>query len=993
MASTRRNVTLGARGLNGSVGRYGFIGHRPRLLAATVARDYGPVWPSVPATVARAPARHELPSSRIALFTLALLLPIAVPAQSQPPLSPTGLTQATSHKTPVPHGPQSSAAAVQAQSQQPSPLPPATRNQEPATAIAKVLRASTQNDPASHVPDVPLLVEFLEGRHTGPADEAVIGIEVTNQAKDGHKETRHASGLLLRCDGFFLLPPSLTSLAMAGGEAVKQSVRITLHPGRPSAERHPAYIRHYLVDGVDMAVMKAQDVHAPAARTLLPNTLKPGDEVELAWTEWNEASQQFGAVKRRKAKIGEPYPQITQIAQKESTNQEPGTRNQEPTTSYRPGEIPFAEAIEGVPGGATVVGPEGMAIGILPASAKRRERFVSFAQLARITNCVMAAPTTDAQFADLQKAAREAEEGNPDQPGAGNEASPAARDAQDPAGPIQNQKSQIKNDMVDIPGGPVRLPFAIQHDQRDMCGEAIACVPPFKIDRYKVSNREYYAFWKSIPAKERAKKEVRAALYPISWAESDPPFPQEIEDVPVLGVPLSGAKAFAQSKGKRLPTTYEWARAVFGVYGDAVLPAWVGEYMRDRQATWKRIAAEHEQYVARMIPDIIRQNALRQPDENLRGPLAAVDARALPHTIPFLDPREFLTAANLWSQSRMHAEVAGVAARWLNPLYVLPGGSRPFDTSAFGLVDVLLNGNEKAIFSPEPYFGEDPIAGRPQAIGMTMSTVSAQDVRSPVGQSVMQPLDIPRSLLLNGTDDAFTSPVLLSRRLVAGSSRVRAGLREFTPSDSEAYVEYRARLYEEMLLALPLVQARVLPIRYDTVASDAWGEKTVTLKPMDRPPNPRPGIAAARSLAGFMDVHTGAQNLVESPFTDRAKLGRRPVGGLGLTVEGRDMALPFEFGAWRTPLTMRFAEQYALRWSPEQSVRPDECIGLFLGNYFDETPYYAGWSGLSPRMTREMGRDWAKDPPVHVGDWPQLGASLTQPPDLFLVPNGFRCAR
>lgn len=66
---------------------------------------------------------------------------------------------------------------------------------------------------------------------------------------------------------------------------------------------------------------------------------------------------------------------------------------------------------------------------------------------------------------------------------------------------------------------------------------------------------------------------------------------------------------------------------------------------------------------------------------------------------------------------------------------------------------------------------------------------------------------------------------------------------------------------------------------------------------------------------------------------------------------------------------------------------------IFNGIYFYETGFYSALAGLSPYMTREMGRDWAKDPPVHVGPWPELGATLTQPPDLFLVANGFRCAR
>src|SRR5690242_12916060 len=66
----------------------------------------------------------------------------------------------------------------------------------PANSLAAALRASTRNDPAYHVPSASLIQEFLDGPHTGPADEAVVGVEVINQAKGGATETRRCSGLL-----------------------------------------------------------------------------------------------------------------------------------------------------------------------------------------------------------------------------------------------------------------------------------------------------------------------------------------------------------------------------------------------------------------------------------------------------------------------------------------------------------------------------------------------------------------------------------------------------------------------------------------------------------------------------------------------------------------------------------------------------------------------------------------------------------------------------
>ena len=536
-----------------------------------------------------------------------------------------------------------------------------------ADGVAAALRASTRADPSNHVPGVSLLKEFLEGPHTGPADEAVVGVEVIDQAKGGAVETRRCSGLLLRCDGFFLLPPAFTSLDMSGGqEAVKQTVRVTVHPGTPKAVSAFAYIRHYIVPGIDMTVMKLQDVHAPAARPLMPASLKPGDDVELVWTEWDAAAGGFTEVRRRKAKLG------TLPAEADQKR-----------LAWHTGEIPFTETLEGVPGGATVVGPEGMAVGTMPGSTSRHDRFTSFSVLERITNCVIAAPTTDTEFARLQQI----EKGDGDN-ASGNQtrSRPRPRIRRRRWSPATRATSQAHpvNDMVDIPGGPLRVPSAFVEDQRDLCGETIVCVSAFKIDRYKVSNREYYKFWLSIPKSERAKKEVRAALYPLAWAVTEPPFPAELDDVPVLGVPISGARAYAQSKGKRLPTTYEWARAVFGVYGDEAPPAWLHEYARDRQATWARIVAAHEQYYAAMMSALQRRQADAQIDQiaaQLDRPRTVLNnARFIPppQLIPFLDPRDEYTAACLWSQKFVNDEVKRLCDKWIDPLYILPAGSRPY---------------------------------------------------------------------------------------------------------------------------------------------------------------------------------------------------------------------------------------------------------------------------------------------------------------------------
>src|SRR5262249_11007991 len=125
-----------------------------------------------------------------------------------------------------------------------------------------------------------------------------------------------------------------------------------------------------------------------------------------------------------------------------------------------------------------------------------------------------------------------------------------------------------------------------------------ACVAPFKIDQYEVTNAQYLAFWNSLSDSERNDRRVRANLYPAAWAETEPPFPGEIKDLPVLGVSRDGAEAFAKSRGTRLPTAYEWVLAAFGHLGELNPPEWVTQYMADRRETFLRVRAAHVQYVA-----------------------------------------------------------------------------------------------------------------------------------------------------------------------------------------------------------------------------------------------------------------------------------------------------------------------------------------------------------------------------------------------------------
>ena len=54
-----------------------------------------------------------------------------------------------------------------------------------------------------------------------------------------------------------------------------------------------------------------------------------------------------------------------------------------------------------------------------------------------------------------------------------------------------------------------------------MEGDGTACVAPFQIDQFEVTNEDYLAYWQSVPAEKRKFLGFRNSHYPVSWARTD----------------------------------------------------------------------------------------------------------------------------------------------------------------------------------------------------------------------------------------------------------------------------------------------------------------------------------------------------------------------------------------------------------------------------------------------------------------------------------------
>src|SRR6266540_2700990 len=73
--------------------------------------------------------------------------------------------------------------------------------------------------------------QMERGPHTGSLQDALVGVEVTAASSDGAvKRIHRGTGLILRCDGFVLVPTALfnTALDVAGSKEEASGLQITI---------------------------------------------------------------------------------------------------------------------------------------------------------------------------------------------------------------------------------------------------------------------------------------------------------------------------------------------------------------------------------------------------------------------------------------------------------------------------------------------------------------------------------------------------------------------------------------------------------------------------------------------------------------------------------------------------------------------------------------------------------------------------------------------
>ena len=222
-----------------------------------------------------------------------------------------------------------------------------------------------------------------------------------------------------------------------------------------------------------------------------------------------------------------------------------------------------------------------------------------------------------------------------------------------------------EEDMVYIPGR-----YVLMGDTRASIGAStypphFVYVPPFLIDRHEVTNQAYREFVDHVKATGDASMEHPNAIAMKThdaegWKRSDLSGDRQ----PVVGVDWYDAYAYANWRGKRLPTEAEWERAARGneqrVYPWGELPP-------------SRVYANNPKGRAALAAEITRQEAPRDPKKAEKNPRPPVTLPAVTWPVDASEPKRAdmidLTFAKRPESSFGLMHMGGNAAEWVADLY------------------------------------------------------------------------------------------------------------------------------------------------------------------------------------------------------------------------------------------------------------------------------------------------------------------------------------
>lgn len=380
--------------------------------------------------------------------------------------------------------------------------------------------------PAASIADLAPYNTWKE--HTGKAQDAVVLMRMELRDEiSGETQVRTGTGLLIRCDGFVLVPPMLVSLNMilkdgTPGRAHTDTKNLTMTFAEADGKLPPpqsVFQPRHNYETRDFTALKVNGLHFKALQMLHPRNIREGMPVTIAYAV--------------------PDPRKPGAAKAVVVNARVGTSSEPDRQKLR---FAFADGPKSVPAGAVVIdAASGLAVGQVPGDAKQvleddvvagrfspKTFFASFAEVHKAQNAAALLPDPDAR--------------------AGAEANPETRDAND-----IDAARRMLDGMVFVPGGPVQLEnwprCNLLSEYKLLYGVEVACTPGFWIDKAAVTTAEYADFLRA----------TRHRPLPAGWTGIE--VGGRYASNPVHSVSPKDADTFALWRGKRLVTPVEWLKA------------------------------------------------------------------------------------------------------------------------------------------------------------------------------------------------------------------------------------------------------------------------------------------------------------------------------------------------------------------------------------------------------------------------------------------------
>ncbi len=428
------------------------------------------------------------------------------------------------------------AVPVEPQNQPPLPDPAATIAQLEAELFAQSLEDDQAYAGWKH--------------HIGKPEEAVVHVRVTTfegGTSGAGQTTRVGSGVVVRCDGFVLLPEGLFGDDRALQKTSKVSLTFRAADGDvPAAPLAPVSPPQYHSPKTDYVLVKVNDHHFKGLHLLDVRNITDQMPVTVVWAAPPESrdakKSNDGVVNGRPASRAQ-----TQASHLPVVKTRAATVGGKLAGLVTHVILQWTEAAGEIPPlGAAVIEPtSGGVLGIVTESRAVQVAFSPFGYFQHVSNEVGLKVSIEDIIAPT----------------------PNIHAAVTSTGQVLS--------MVKVSGGPTRLKGELANTYRTFYRTDVVCMPDFYIDALPVTVGSYRD-WLGRGGPRQ----------PLGWVESVELLRrQRNPDLPVSGIISDDALRYAAGHKKRLPTPVEWARA--GMGGRV---KWIKELMDE----WEGISGAQE---------------------------------------------------------------------------------------------------------------------------------------------------------------------------------------------------------------------------------------------------------------------------------------------------------------------------------------------------------------------------------------------------------------